>query len=306
MSKKLVRIRTVLFIITMITQLFVFPDKAFESVSASWERCIASLLPSLFPMSVLSKQICPYLFFKKNFFSSALSKISGFSERELPVFLISLFCGYPIPAITVKDIVGSGVLTKEEAKKIVNLCNNASPSFLIFFVGRCVLGSQFLGFLIYVCQTLAVSVCAHFIKSQNHEVPAQKTLHESLSESVVRSAKSIVVLFGFVIFFSLCADLAGNIAIQLDASNILCIFISGIFEPTCAVSGINSLPFLAKPLFACLFSSFGGLSVFFQIKASAGNELVNTREYFTARLAVFCGSLLFLIPLIFLTKSTLL
>ncbi len=303
MSKKLSRSAQMLFVLIMISLLFIFPDKTFESVSASWERCTASLLPSLFPMSVLSKQICPYLFFGKSRFSAFLSKLSGFSERELPVFLISLLCGYPIPSVVAKDMADSGALTKEEAQKVIALCNNASPSFLIFFVGQCIFNSQAFGVALYLCQALSVAVIAHFKKVSQAEFRGQKALHESLSESVVRSAKSIVVLFGFVIFFSLAGDLAKNVASKLGTPPIFGVILSGIFESTSGIAGISNLPFATKLPLICFFASFGGLSVFFQVRASAGADLMDVREYLAARLAVFAGSLFFLFPYIFYQKA---
>ncbi len=306
MSKKLFPTAQMLYVLIMTSLLFVFPGKALESVAASWERCISSLLPSLFPMSVLSKQICPYLFFGKSRFSAFLSRLSGFSERELPVFLISLFCGYPIPSVVAKDMADSGALTKEEAKKVIALCNNASPSFLIFFVGRCVFGSQAFGVWLYICETLSVVVIAHFKKASRTEPCIQKAFHESLPESIVHSAKSMVALFGFVIFFSLAGDLAKNAATKLGAPQIFGVILSGIFESTSGIAEISSLPFCASLPITCLFATLGGLSVFFQIKASAGAGLINLREYFMVRLAVFAGNMFFLFPFVFLAKSTLL
>lgn len=306
MSKRFSPYATFAFVIFMISQLFLFQNKAFESISESWERCIKSLLPSLFPMSVLSKQLCPFLIVQKSRFSSFLSKLSGFSERELPVFMISLFCGYPIPSMIAKSMADSGVLSKEEARAVIALCNNASPAFLIFFVGSCVLGSQTLGIILYICQTISVIILSHFRNTSHRSVSSLYFTKESLSDSIKGATQNTLLLFGFVIFFSLTGDMAQNAISHLGLPHLAGIMISGIFESTSAITEISQLPFCSKLVLICFFSSFGGLSVFFQIRTSAGKELVDTTGYFATRLAVFIGTTLFLVPLIFLAKSTLL
>lgn len=306
MSKKCSHKSTALCAAAMVCLLLIYPDKAFESVDSSLKRCAAGLLPSIFPMSVLSKQISPYLFFGKNRLCAILTKLSGFSSNELPIFLTSLFCGYPIPSTIAKDMYDSGGLTKNQAKKAIVLCNNASPGYLIFFVGKCVFGSLFFGAVLYISQVLSVIVLAHLFKNQETALPSKKLTSETLSQSIVRSAQSMVTLFGFVIFFSLVGDLLKAVLAETNTPLLIRLFIAGVFESSAGINGISRLAIFTKLPLVCFFCSFGGLSVFFQVKASAGDELTDASEYLAARLAVFAGMLFFMLPVAILAKNSLL
>ena len=294
--------------ILMASLLFLFPNVVFESVSGSLEKCMTSLLPSLFPMSVLSKQICPYIRMKKSKTGERIAAITGFSIDTMPIFFIGLLCGYPIASIVAKDLYEKGKITMSEAKKAVVLCNNASPAFLIFFVGKCIFSSQTTGCVLYLCQTIAVTVCARFMKTDRYcNIKSAENFDcESLSSSVARSAKSFVELCGFVIFFSLAGDLTcavlGNFRVSAAAKT----FISGFFEAVSGVSKAARFPYFARLFVVCFFCSFGGLSVWFQIRFCAGDGLFDAKQYVLTRLSVFVLTLFFSSITLFLIQSSLL
>jgi len=292
----------------MTALMFLFPEVIFESVSSSFEKCTANLLPSLFPMSVLSKQISQYIRINNSNKHKNIDSISGFSKKTVPVFLIGLLCGYPIPSVVAKDLYENGNITASEAKKTVVLCNNASPAFLIFFVGRCIFSSQTAGVVLYLSQMLAVVLCAHFMKTKQDcsiELPKNPP-YESLSSSVARSAKSFVEICGFVIFFSLAGDLACAVFKRLGASEGASILTSGIFEAVSGVSKAANLPYFAKLFVVCFFCSFGGLSVGFQVRFCAGDALFDAKQYVLKRLSVFVLTLFFSSITLFLIQSSLL
>ncbi len=303
MSKKISRLFSGMLIISMLMLLFVFPTKSSESIMFSCTRCVTSLLPSLFPMMVLSRQLAGYINLKDNRFSRILSRLSGFSENLLPVFFISLLCGYPIPAIIAKDMYDSGRINKKQAVVAINLCNSASPAFLIFFVGRFVLGSMTKGILLFLCQSLAVIVIAHKTSTKERSVQAFSVEKEKISDSVSKSTQNLVGLFGFVIFFSLAGDLLNSLFDYFQAGTILKTIVSGCFEITSGIAACKNYPNVVKTIFVCFLSCFGGLSVYFQLASvTKGTELV-TPKYFIYRLFVFIFTLFFYSLTTFLLNS---
>ena len=306
MSKKRLLCARLLFALSISILIFSFPEILFESIKVSWNRCINALLPSIFPMSVVSKQIYPYLFIEKGKSSDFVLKLFGFEKDILPVFFTSLLCGYPIPAIIAADMLSRGELSPQKAKKVTLLCNNPSPSFLIFFVGKIFFSSCFFGFLIFCCQTMAVVLCARFYKCKADEKNLLKMQKESLSQSVSRSAISCVSIFGFVIFFSLCKDLCANLLRIFFGKSFVVLLVSGLFEATSGIASAGDFPPLLKLVSVCFFSVFGGASVFFQVKSATSEKLFSAGEYIRARLFVYLATMFFAIPLFFLSKSSLL
>ena len=303
MSKKISRLFSGMLIILMLTLLFVFPAKSSESIMFSCTRCVTSLLPSLFPMMVLSRQLAGYISLKDSRFSHILSKLSGFSQNLLPTFFISLLCGYPIPAIITKDMYDSGRINKRQAVAAINLCNSASPAFLIFFVGRFVLGSMAKGILLFVCQSLAVIFIAHMTAPKENFTGKFSSEKEKISDSVSKSTQNLVGLFGFVIFFSLAGDLLNSLFDFFQIGNAIKTVVSGCFEITSGIASCKDYPEIIKTVLVCFLSCFGGLSVYFQLASvTKGTELV-TPQYFVCRLFVFVFTLFFYSLATFLLNS---
>lgn len=303
MSKSRTLSFSFLFALILATALFVFPDTARESVGEASFRCVNSLLPSIFPMAVLSKQICPHLYIKNSRVSFVLSRFFGFSQNLLPLFFTSLLCGYPIPAIMAKDMLDKGALSKSEAKKAVLLCNNPSLSFMVFYVGECIFSSTAIGFLIYICNTVSVIISAHFIKSHSEKECAFEIHKESLSESIGKSSISCITLFGFVIFFGLTGQIALKIFEFLKMPSGMAAFVSGLFESSAGLSQAVQFSHFQRLFLGCFLPCFGGLSVYFQVRSAVGDEIFTAKEYFASRLCVYLISMIFFIPAVFISKS---
>lgn len=300
MSKILRRFPAAAIYIIMTAAIFVFSNNAKLSVLSASERCVKSLLPGIFPMMVLSKQLSYIIDFKKNKVTDAISKITGFSEQLLPVFLIGLLCGYPIPAVLCSDKYLSGQITKPQAEFAAALCNNTSPGFIFFFVGTEIFGSLSAGAAMYAAQCFSVIAAAHILKCPKSEKTPQcecececeRNKGETLAQSISKSSRSMLELSGFVIFFSLAADMATLFLTRIGASDFVCSAIPGLFEITGGISSASSLAFPVKSMLICIFTAVGGLSVFFQISSVVSEAKLSMKKFIYARLMIalfMCG-----------------
>ena len=283
MSKKSSMVLTVLFCVAASGFLFLFPDISTQSIISSAERCVTSLLPSLFPMMIISRQLAGMISFGGGRFSECLEALTGFPKPLLPVFFIGLLCGYPIPAIIAKNMYDSGKLTPDHTRTAFYLCNNASPAFLSFFVGRVVFSSVLSGFVLFISQCLAVITLAHFFKSTTRYPTFFDRKTERISDSISRATDSILKLFGFVIFFSLIADMAIYLLGHTHLPKQYAPLISGFFEITSGIGICCELKIPLKVIACCFLCGMGGLSVYFQLSSVAGDNDIITPQYFICR-----------------------
>ncbi len=267
MSKKLFVPYSFLCLICAVL-LFVFSDAVKASTSHSLIRCAESIIPSFFPMMVISRQIYGFITFGKSGFSDAISSFTGFPKRLLPIFFTGLLCGYPVPSALCKKAYDDGALSKKEAELASLLCNNASPSFVILLVGKGVFGDITTGFVLYIIQTFSVICAAHIFCSKDKELFSYGIIKkESLAESVSEAVTSILKVCGFVIFFSIFSDAVKKLSLYMGVPTVLRVFLAGTVEVTGAVFELFELPVFLKAVFSCAFCSFGGISVYYQISA---------------------------------------
>ena len=265
--------------------LFSFPDAVKASTTHSLHRCAESIIPSFFPMMVLSRQIYGNIAFGKNVFFDAISSFTGFREKLLPIFFTGLLCGYPVPSAICKKAYDDGALSKKEAELASLLCNNASPSFVILLVGKGVFGDITTGVVLYVLQTFSVICAAHiFCRKDKESFSYGLIKKESLAESVSEAVTGILKVCGFVIFFSLFSDAIRKLSLYIGAPSVLRIFLTGMTEVTGAVFELSALSWFLKAILACAFCAFGGISVYFQISAIMKTDILS---YIKVRGTVF-------------------
>ncbi len=284
MSKKLYIPYTVVCLFGVLF-LFVFPEAVKESINSSLERCSSQLLPSFFPMMILARQIYQSLSISNEKFSDLCCRITGFPKKLFPIFLTGILCGYPAPAILCKKGLEDGTLTKKEAEMCTILCNNASPSFVILLIGNGVFESIPLGVSLFILQSACVICAAHiFISKEKVSIPTISIRKENISETVLKCTYSMLEICGFVVFFSLIADVLNTVFLQTRIPSLFRIFISGMTEITGGINSVRHLKNTIKIPFLCAFISTGGLSVFFQIFAFIKFKL---SSYFAVRLTIF-------------------
>lgn len=283
MSKKYIRTLSVLFCLVGILSVLALPSLTKDSLHRSLDRCVTLLIPSLFPMMVLSRRLLSGLSLKDSRRYRRLSKITGIPVSLLPVFAVGLFCGYPVPAILIARQYEQRLITRKEAEFGVALCNNASPGFLIAFAGGSILQSVKAGVFLYLSQILAVICTAHLIKPPSSTgFPPMPAQDAGLVADIRQSVYTLLELFGFVAFFSLAGDFFGTLLVQLSAPPVPAAFLSGLVEITGSITALSCAPLFWRRLLLPVLSALGGVSVFFQI-ASVLPKTLSMKPYLKAR-----------------------
>ena len=298
------------------------PSLQKSAVTDSLSFCFKTLIPSLFPFMGAGELLIlagfPSLCEKG--LGKAFEKIFGINGKGTAAFVIGAFCGFPVGGKAAISLYLSGDLKKEEAEKLIGICNNCGIGFLISGVGAGLWGSISFGVILYLCQLFSAVITGFFLfgikKEKKTHYPSEKSyqrhsdfsehtpspstlgspqtdfsLSGAISSAVSSSVTAMLKVIGFVVFFEIILSLLGTFLTTYGASQILTSLVFAFTEITSGTKSLFSLSLLSSPALKALakiltftFSAFGGLSVYMQLCAIAIPEGVGTGAYIKTKL----------------------
>jgi sporulation integral membrane protein YlbJ len=230
------------------------------------------------------------------------------SENGCYAFVIGWLSGYPLGAKTVADLYEAGDISKGEAQYLLVFCNNASPMFMLEYMGVYCLGIKQPWMLPgVVCFSALLNAVLHKkryfkeIDTAKHNSIGSRgkkrySLMEALDESILDSFVTVTRVGGYIILFSIMAHFMEQASffhggIKLAGLGLIEIATGGEYLKSCVI------PAWQKWILGCVFTAFGGLSSVAQTFGVIRKTDLSQREYITAKilhslLAAGCGFLL--------------
>lgn len=243
----------IIFLLLIVILLFsIFNTTVTTSVKKSLVMCYSSVIPSLFPFFVLAE------FITAVFMTTSLNP-------SIFAFISGLICGFPTGTQNICNLYKSNKISKEKAISLLHCTANASPAYIVAFVGICLIKSKSVGYILLISQIICSIICAICFKV----FKANRTTNISLinvaqiaTKSVVGSVSSILNVCGYIVFMGIFADISA-ILIPDTVSRSIKSIIYGLIEIT---RGIESLDFTKKSsvIIASFIIGFSGVSVIFQ------------------------------------------
>ena len=226
-----------------------------------------AVVPSLFPFFVSTEllsytNIIKYLGKWLNPIMRPLFNVPGEGSFA---FLMGLISGYPVGAKIVSNFIKQGIVTKQEAERLLAFTNNSGPLFIIGTVGITLFGSTTIGILLFITHLLAcvtVGIILRFFNksnsiSNNHNYNYSNknvsisSLGEVLEKSITSSISTILMIGGFVVIFSVVISILNQSGILNSVSLILTPVLCSIGFPT----------ELIKPILAGIVELTNGVSL---------------------------------------------
>ena len=303
MLKKLLYIFTSLGIFAA---LLIFPKAAAEAVKDGLIMCGQVIIPSLFPFFIATNLLNELGASK--LISNALAPFGarlGISGHGVSAFIIGVTGGYPLGAAYTARLRSQGLISREEASRLLIFCNNSGPAFIVGAAGIGVFSSAAVGFFLYAVHILSalsfgIMICpkAPCDICYDEDIFAPVSFSAAITASVRRSADSVIGVCAFVIAFSalngvldgmdITRFLAGELSYRLGAELSWCrALLSGILELGNGIGGMSGLDI--RPLnlaLAAFILSWGGLSVHFQTLAMISGTDIKTARYMIGRLMI--------------------
>ena len=182
-----------------------------EGVRSGLSLCASSLIPALFPFSVLTNLIIgqPFGSTNRNWAEKWMRKIFHLPAAAASALFFGLMGGYPIGAQITGQLRKSGRLSPMEAEHTASCCNNAGPAFTIGAVGAGVFRSVRIGVALFLIQVISALICCLLLRGDEHTLCAQEAATPAghgpsayITEAIGKSVFSMLRICGIVVFFS--------------------------------------------------------------------------------------------------------
>lgn len=286
-----------LFLILIFTLLVLFnPKLALEGAKGGLLLWFQSLLPALLPFMILSgilvetKALLPVC----RFLHHPLKHLLPISPAGCIALFLGFFCGFPVGARVVSDLLRSRQISKSEAQYLLGICNNFSPAFLTGFVSAYIpnipLWNVFL--VVYGAPLLFGFLSGKWsqrktivLENENFLATEKGAFTFSIvDDSIMRGFSSIAKLGGYLILFGIFAKMVT----ALKTVTILKAFLLAITEITTSIpytAATISNPFLKESLIL-VGLVFGGLSGIAQTKSMTSDCPLSLRSYAASKLKI--------------------
>lgn len=316
---------TLLLLTTALILLILDPQKYISSINSGINLFFVSVFPSLLPFLFLSKIIDGLGGFRKidKLMTPLTAKLYHCPSVANYPFIMSMVSGYPIGAKIVGELSSSRLLNSKEAKKVIALSSTSGPIFVIGSVGANMIGSPFVGGLIFISHILGSLITALFFTRNKKNTPAS---HESappvtqtnlLASSTTSTISAILTVAVYVSIFYMFIDMAYSLGFLKFTTSIIGKFLtaigvspalatglsSGLIEMTRGCKEIALLGSNLASLVCCTgLISFGGLSIILQSLTFLSGSGVKTSYFILLKIvqAIISSLVAFAVGLIFL------
>lgn len=283
-----------------------FPAEGFSAAADGLLLWYRSLVPTLFPMMILSNLLLK---------TGAAGKVSAFAakpvQKLLPLSAGSVYaiftgflCGCPMGAKTLSDLANSADSLPEKPLFPAAAINNISPSFLLSYLVAghlqdpslqmptllILYGAPVLYAIFFLSFSLKKNPAEKQAKNDSKNQTKNKTSPTGLQFSVVDvcisdAVSNITKLGGYIVLFSILASVINHIPIQTPLLKALLL---GISEISVGIHAIAALPlrFSSKYLLLIAVSAFGGLCCTAQSAQFLKNAGVPVRIYLRDKLFI--------------------
>lgn len=280
------KIKTILTITAAVILLAVFSfcsKTVINSVMYSLKLCYTSVIPSLFPFFIL----CEFL----------MSATCGIGTNySVTAFAAGLVTGFPTGVRNVCKLYTDGNIDKKTATALLHCTANASPAYIVAFIGVCIIQSKAAGIILLISQILCAFACAVFFgcfkknKAKKSHIGILN-ITDIACESISNSVISCLYVCGYIIFFGIIADIAITAGLPALAERLL-FFLPpsqagalsvGFIEIT---RGIFMLDFTDSNAIvtAAVIVAFSGISVIMQCTACVIKAGLPKRPLITGKL----------------------
>ena len=283
------KIVSLFIIIGFFVIMLIFPRQTFEGASNGLLLWFQIVLPTLLPFIILSNLLIhtngvTYISAIVKPFVQRLFRVSDYGCYAV---FVGFFCGYPMGAKVVADLIQTEKISQQEGQYLLSFCNNTSPMFIISFIVMQNLKNESLLLGTLVILYLAPVVCSFLFrrlykiqtrmssqKIHNHTFDFDFQIFDTC---IMNGFETITKVGGYIILFSILFSLAKQLPLMW--------FLPAL-EITCGVSHITSLGIPLAILFPYVLAltSFGGFCAIAQTNSMIQDTKLSIVPYIIQKL----------------------
>lgn len=277
----------------MILFFILFPGIVCEGAKRGLLLWFDTVLPALLPFMILSNFLIRQNITESISYimSPVFTKVFGLSKAGCYPAVIGFLSGYPIGAKAAAQLYQENMISREEAQYLLTFCNNASPMFLLEYIGLHCMGLR------YPVLVLALIVLSAFLGSflwrgktfqakahqNNRCVQDRCPVILSLDESILDAFVTITKVGGYIMLFSILAELSEELLPLPDRIKYIGM---GILEITIGGEKLHQAGMAQNLQNSILIAlcAFGGLSSVAQTASVIGETDLSVYRYLSAKI----------------------
>ena len=258
-----------------------------ETFLENLRLCIHTLVPSVFPMLVLSAFLTEIGFPRPLMllWHNTVGRLSAFSENSSQASFFGLTSGYPVGVKTAAVLYRSKKISKAEAQRLALSCVHPGIPFSVLAAGRAMFRSQTIGWLFFISVLLAdllIAKATYLQKKASLPIapPNEKTERRSAQDALIRAVDSgirnmseilaWVLLFG-VFYTAVTARLSPVKRVLLPVAEV--------------TAAVHASAKTHAPVAAAFSLGFGGICIHLQLLKELNVIGVRPLRFLCARLA---------------------
>lgn len=267
-------------ILFLIGLFFYNKDLVSMSILESINIWYKNLFPSIFPVLILCDLIVSFNVFEFLIKSGGniFQKLFKINKYGLLVFIVSLLCGTPSNMSLAYNLYKKNLLNEDDINKLIPLCLFFNPIFVI----------SFSNIKVYAILFISTIITGLLFRGKNNniiEIELNSNNEFDLNKSIEKGIHILLNILGTISIFMLLSNI-----IIIKKPIVSCI-LGGFFELTTGLYKTNIF-FKGNNYLYLLILSFGGISIFTQIKGILKNIRINYYHIVIQRLVVFIISVL--------------
>lgn len=267
-------------ILFLIGLFFYNKDLVSMSILESINIWYKNLFPSIFPVLILCDLIVSFNVFEFLIKSGGniFQKLFRINKYGLLVFIVSLLCGTPSNMSLAYNLYKKNLLNEDDINKLIPLCLFFNPIFVISFTN----------IKVYAILFISTIITGLLFRGKNNniiEIELNSNNEFDLNKSIEKGIHILLNILGTISIFMLLSNI-----IIIKKPIVSCI-LGGFFELTTGLYKTNIF-FKGNNYLYLLILSFGGISIFTQIKGILKDIRINYYHIVIQRLVVFIISVL--------------
>lgn len=267
-------------ILFLIGLFFYNKDLVSMSILESINIWYKNLFPSIFPVLILCDLIVSFNVFEFLIKSGGniFQKLFKINKYGLLVFIVSLLCATPSNMSLAYNLYKKNLLNEDDINKLIPLCLFFNPIFVI----------NFTNIKVYAILFISTIITGLLFRGKNNniiEIELNSNNEFDLNKSIEKGIHILLNILGTISIFMLLSNI-----IIIKKPIVSCI-LGGFFELTTGLYKTNIF-FKGNNYLYLLILSFGGISIFTQIKGILKDIRINYYHIVIQRLVVFIISVL--------------
>ncbi|WP_018921363.1 sporulation integral membrane protein YlbJ [Salsuginibacillus kocurii] len=311
---------------TFVIALIVDSETSFEASMRGMTMWWEIVFPTLLPFFIMSELLLAFgvVHFIGTLVEPVMRPLFRVSGSGGFVWILGMASGYPAGARFTLRLWERGDISTTEAERLVAFTNAANPSFLVGAVAVGFFHEPALGVLLLIAHYSAnalvgismrfygktpslahkkgrVSLMVAFERMHQNRIKELRPIGEILSDAVESSVRTLLMVGGFMIFFSVVVELATSLQALVLLSQFLHIItslaglpqamdsaiVAGLFEMTLGanlISQTTGVTLKEQAIAASFVLGCSGLSIQAQVASMLAKTPIRLTPFFFARL----------------------